>query len=186
MAAARAMLPHRLSGREIRFLRKPIGEKAVSLAKHLDVAPETLSRWENGHEAVGGRVALSVARCHLSQAARGRPDRLGGGDNRLIRKWRRRGASLAAQLGTLSRAGSNARGAATRKLSPISRPVVDDRMGGALRWRCASVLWPSPPEAPGWCDTRSAAERLLTGPTSGTLRGWCDGRICGIHHLTML
>jgi len=32
--------------------------------------------------AAGGRMALSLARCHLPQATSGRPDRLGCGDNR--------------------------------------------------------------------------------------------------------
>lgn len=39
--------------------------------------------------AAGGRVALSLARRHLPQAARGRPHRLGGGDNRCRGQHRR-------------------------------------------------------------------------------------------------
>jgi len=52
IAVARVTLPHKLSGREIRFLRRSMGLKAVALAKFLDVTPETLSRWENGPEAI--------------------------------------------------------------------------------------------------------------------------------------
>lgn len=48
MAVARVMVPAKLAGNEIRFLRKVIGEKAVNLAKFLDVTAETFSRWENG------------------------------------------------------------------------------------------------------------------------------------------
>jgi DNA-binding transcriptional regulator YiaG len=52
IAVARVMDDFRLNGKELKFLRKAIGLKAVDLAKFLDVAPETLSRWENGKEAI--------------------------------------------------------------------------------------------------------------------------------------
>jgi len=52
MAVARVMDDFRLSGKELKFLRKAIGVKAVDLAKFLDVTPETLSRWENGKEPI--------------------------------------------------------------------------------------------------------------------------------------
>lgn len=52
MAVARVTIPDKLSGREISFLRKAIGLKAVELASFLDMVPETLSRWENGREAI--------------------------------------------------------------------------------------------------------------------------------------
>lgn len=52
MAVARAMIDHKLNGHEIRFLRKALELKAVDLAEHLDVTPETLSRWENGKDAI--------------------------------------------------------------------------------------------------------------------------------------
>src|SRR5262249_34268170 len=48
MAVARVTVSTKLSGEEIRFLRKALGMKAVDLAKFLDVTPETFSRWENG------------------------------------------------------------------------------------------------------------------------------------------
>lgn len=47
MAVARATIADKLSGKEIRFLRKAVGLTAVRLAEFLDVVPETLSRWEN-------------------------------------------------------------------------------------------------------------------------------------------
>jgi DNA-binding transcriptional regulator YiaG len=52
MAIARVMDDHKLNGQEIKFLRRAIGLKAVDLANFLDVAPETLSRWENAKEPI--------------------------------------------------------------------------------------------------------------------------------------
>jgi len=52
MAIARAARPEKLTGQEIRFLRKAMGQKAIELASFLDVAPETLSRWENDREVI--------------------------------------------------------------------------------------------------------------------------------------
>ena len=46
-AVSRAQLPMKLKGDEIRFLRKAIAKSAVELAEFLEVAPETVSRWEN-------------------------------------------------------------------------------------------------------------------------------------------
>jgi putative zinc finger/helix-turn-helix YgiT family protein len=43
----------RLTPAEIRFLRKHIGWSGVDFARHMGVAPETVSRWENGKEAMG-------------------------------------------------------------------------------------------------------------------------------------
>ena len=42
-----------LSGSEIRFLRKHIGWSGRDLARHLDVAPATVSRWENDEQRIG-------------------------------------------------------------------------------------------------------------------------------------
>lgn len=44
--------PARLSGREIRFLRKSLGQSSRSMAKALGVTHETLSRWENGERMI--------------------------------------------------------------------------------------------------------------------------------------
>ena len=45
--------PGRLSGAEIKFLRKQRGASQREFARRLQVAPETLSRIENGHEQCG-------------------------------------------------------------------------------------------------------------------------------------
>jgi transcriptional regulator with XRE-family HTH domain len=45
-----------LSGEEIRFLRKRLGEKAAVFAQAISVKPESLSRIENSHIPAGARV----------------------------------------------------------------------------------------------------------------------------------
>jgi DNA-binding XRE family transcriptional regulator len=52
IAVARVTVPDKLTGKEIRFLRKAICKKASELARFLDVTPETLSRWENDREVM--------------------------------------------------------------------------------------------------------------------------------------
>jgi DNA-binding transcriptional regulator YiaG len=49
VALQRILLPFKLTGPDIRFVRKAIGDSITSalLAKHLEVTPETFSRWEN-------------------------------------------------------------------------------------------------------------------------------------------
>jgi putative zinc finger/helix-turn-helix YgiT family protein len=42
----------RLVGPEIRFLRTHLGCSGVDFAKHMGVKPETVSRWENGHDVM--------------------------------------------------------------------------------------------------------------------------------------
>ncbi len=44
--------PLDLAGEEIRFLRKRLGKKASEYSTYLGVAPETLSRFENGKQAI--------------------------------------------------------------------------------------------------------------------------------------
>ena len=44
--------PARLSGKEIRFLRKNMGQPSRAMAKALGVTHETLSRWENDERAI--------------------------------------------------------------------------------------------------------------------------------------
>jgi DNA-binding transcriptional regulator YiaG len=51
-AVARATVQDKLSGKEIRFLRKALCLKGTALADFLDVTGETLSRWENGKDAI--------------------------------------------------------------------------------------------------------------------------------------
>jgi putative transcriptional regulator len=44
--------PKPLSGEEVRFLRKRLGKKASDFARDLGLEPETLSRMENGKQAI--------------------------------------------------------------------------------------------------------------------------------------
>lgn len=53
VAVARVMLPVRLKGHEIRFLRKTVGLAIREMTNVLQVREETISRWENGREAIG-------------------------------------------------------------------------------------------------------------------------------------
>ena len=43
----------RLTGNEVRFLRKYLGWSSADLARRLAVAPATVSRWENAREPIG-------------------------------------------------------------------------------------------------------------------------------------
>jgi putative zinc finger/helix-turn-helix YgiT family protein len=43
----------RLVSQEIRFLRKYLGWSGVDFARHIGVAPETVSRWEQGTNPMG-------------------------------------------------------------------------------------------------------------------------------------
>lgn len=52
-ALALASAPYKLNAQEIKFLRKSIGLPAKALAESLDVAPETISRWENDKQVIG-------------------------------------------------------------------------------------------------------------------------------------
>jgi DNA-binding transcriptional regulator YiaG len=42
-----------LTGHEIRFLRKRLGQKQVDFSRAIGIEPETLSRCENGHQKLG-------------------------------------------------------------------------------------------------------------------------------------
>jgi len=53
VAVARVTAPQKLSGRDVRFLRKALGWLSRELASKLEVRDETVSRWENGKEPVG-------------------------------------------------------------------------------------------------------------------------------------
>ncbi len=44
----------RLKPEELRFLRLFLGMSGVELARQMSVAPETVSRWENGQQPMGG------------------------------------------------------------------------------------------------------------------------------------
>ena len=43
----------RLTGHEVRFLRKYLGWSGADLARRIGVTPESVSRWENEHEPIG-------------------------------------------------------------------------------------------------------------------------------------
>ena len=50
----------RLSGPELRFLRKMMGWSGRDFASRMGVTPEQVSRWENGHEPVGASNNMLV------------------------------------------------------------------------------------------------------------------------------
>jgi len=53
-AVARIMLPTKLNGTEIKFLRKSIKLSSKDFAKIMGIRPETVSRWEgNGEQQIG-------------------------------------------------------------------------------------------------------------------------------------
>ena len=45
--------PSRLTGTEIRFLRKSLGWSGADFARHIEVEPATVSRWESGKQDMG-------------------------------------------------------------------------------------------------------------------------------------
>lgn len=53
LAFSIAMHPSKLSGSEVRFLRKYLGWSGKDFASTMGVAPETVSRWENSKEKIG-------------------------------------------------------------------------------------------------------------------------------------
>ncbi len=53
VAVARVSAPQKLSGRDVRFLRKALGWSSKELAAKLEVRDETVSRWKNAKEPVG-------------------------------------------------------------------------------------------------------------------------------------
>lgn len=52
LARARALEPRKLSGEELRFMRKAMGMKAKDMAKSLGITSEYLSRCENGKKTM--------------------------------------------------------------------------------------------------------------------------------------
>jgi len=67
LAIARIMIPVKLTGDEVRFLRNTVRLKAKEIAELVQVTPETVSRWEHGKEQVGApyekilRLAIGFA-----------------------------------------------------------------------------------------------------------------------------
>ena len=60
----------RLTGEEVRFLRKCLGWSGADFAKHIGVAEETVSRWENSSAPIGPQadrlLRLMVAQGRLT------------------------------------------------------------------------------------------------------------------------
>jgi len=55
--------PARLTPAEVRFLRKYLGWSGVDFATHAGVAPETVSRWEQGGIAMGPTAERFLRLC---------------------------------------------------------------------------------------------------------------------------
>lgn len=53
VAMKRVHIPVKLTGKEIRFLRRAIAMPARAVAGYLQTTHETVSRWENGHQPIG-------------------------------------------------------------------------------------------------------------------------------------
>lgn len=84
LAVARVTLPTKLTGSEIRFLRKAIGIKAVNLAKFLDVTAETFSRWENGNGAAISTNAERVLRLRVLHSLREKAPAVPAKDDKIL------------------------------------------------------------------------------------------------------
>lgn len=60
IAKALVMKPSPLTGKELKFLRKRLGLSGAELARRIDIAHETLSRYENGKLSTPRSVELLV------------------------------------------------------------------------------------------------------------------------------
>ena len=54
VALALCFMPVRLTGAEVRFIRRVLGMTGQELAAAVEMAPATLSRWEHDKQGVGG------------------------------------------------------------------------------------------------------------------------------------
>ncbi|MGA8893033.1 MAG: helix-turn-helix domain-containing protein [Anaeromyxobacteraceae bacterium] len=77
LAGAEAMARGLRDGGTFKFVRKALGMRAAELGTLLDVSPETISRWENGHRAAERSVWNTLADLVI--------DRLEGTDTTLTR-----------------------------------------------------------------------------------------------------
>jgi putative zinc finger/helix-turn-helix YgiT family protein len=68
MAAAHLARSGQVNGAILRFQRKAIGLGAKNLAELLGVAPETISRWENGKQPIDPLAAALVGAMALERA----------------------------------------------------------------------------------------------------------------------
>jgi putative transcriptional regulator len=57
----------KLTPQEVAFLRKWLGWDRVEFAKRMDVQPETVSRWENGSQAISGTTERLLRLMALTQ-----------------------------------------------------------------------------------------------------------------------
>lgn len=57
----------RLDGEQVRFLRSYLGWRAVDFAKIMGVTKESVSRWENDHEPIGGAADRALRLLVLTQ-----------------------------------------------------------------------------------------------------------------------
>jgi putative zinc finger/helix-turn-helix YgiT family protein len=53
-AMVRAQSPERLTGKEVRFIRRALDMKQKDFAAAMDLSAEHVSRWENDHNGLGG------------------------------------------------------------------------------------------------------------------------------------
>jgi len=74
IAAALVNKSGRLAAQEVRFLRRVLGWSGKDLASRIGVAPETVSRWENGALSIGETpdklLRMFVVHDHPSRASR--------------------------------------------------------------------------------------------------------------------
>jgi transcriptional regulator with XRE-family HTH domain len=75
-AISRALDPTRLTGREVKFLRRVLDMTQAEFAEAMDLAAESVSRWENDVRGVGEaceRLTRHNVCALLYKAAKGRP-----------------------------------------------------------------------------------------------------------------
>jgi DNA-binding transcriptional regulator YiaG len=75
-AISRALNPIRLRGREVKFMRRALDVTQAKFAEALEIAPETVSRWENDVPGIGGmteKVLRHYVCALLYKRAIGRP-----------------------------------------------------------------------------------------------------------------
>jgi DNA-binding XRE family transcriptional regulator len=75
-AISRALIPVRLAGREVKFLRRVLDMTQAEFAKAMDLTAETVSRWETNARGVGGaceKLTRHNVCALLSKITPGRP-----------------------------------------------------------------------------------------------------------------
>ena len=72
-AISRSLNPVRLSGREVKFLRRVLDMTQVKFAEAMELAPESVSRWENDARGIGGACEKLVRHniCAIIKTRRG-------------------------------------------------------------------------------------------------------------------